>query len=176
MMTGTMITASATDPANALYCLNGSTRNVNDEDADEDRRDPDEDVGGEPDDGPRPTGPRARSRRSPAARPIGTAMSVARPTIWIEPVIAVTAPPPTPSAFGGFVRRSMFSAAIPLIVTNASTATSGMIAMTVQASVTARMPAIHDRPPLAPADTAQATRDRDAGAAASHPARRPSQT
>ena len=29
MMTGIMITASATPPANALNCLNGSTRNVN---------------------------------------------------------------------------------------------------------------------------------------------------
>ena len=49
MMTGTMITASATLPANALYCLNGRTRNVKTKIADQDRRDADQDVGGEPD-------------------------------------------------------------------------------------------------------------------------------
>ena len=49
MMTGTMMTASATLPANALYCLNGRTRNVKTKIADQDRRHADQDVGGEPD-------------------------------------------------------------------------------------------------------------------------------
>ena len=76
----------------------------------------------------------AADRRPPyslvytAARtPTGTAMTVARPTSWSEPRIEATAPPPTPSAFGGLVSRSRLRAAAPLTTTNAMTAISGMM-------------------------------------------------
>ena len=44
-------------------------------------------------------------------------MSEASPTIWIEPRMAAAAPPPTPRAFGGLVRRSRLIAWIPLTTT-----------------------------------------------------------
>src|SRR3954447_7500727 len=137
MITGIIRTPSATLPANALNCRNGSTRNVKTK------------IPTRIDGTPTRTSAAKRIARadlrsansltySPAKRPIGTAIRVASATIWSVPRIADSAPPPVPSARGGFVNRSRLSAAMPLRTTNSTIAASGTMHTTDAATQSAR--------------------------------------
>ena len=146
MTTGTMITASATLPAKALNCLNGSTRNVN-------TKIPIR-IDGMPTSTSAANRMSAADRRSPNSRDVDRREDAERngddrgQSDQLEGAEdRGDAPPPTPAAFGAFVSRSMLIAPMPLTTTKPMTATSGMTA-TIRPRRARPEESIDDRPPL----------------------------